>query len=615
MFKRCAFVLLAIAACTELEVETTAEEVLNGTARRDASYPYQVEINGCQGTLISPHWVLSAGHCMRGYGGVFGGDVILERTDPVTGVLHRQESTASIIDGFGQFVHPDFRLCEGFCTSEHDIALLRLNTPFQINSLVSPARLPFAYPAQGTIASIASDIFHGQPRVPGYFSVFEAPIDEIGPGAPYFGDGGFALVDPDSSSCSGDSGSGVVTNDGGRTTVIGIASAGNDISCDDPDDSHTIATDVLLHTDFILDTFRATRWPNTSLQTAPAVCRSAPQRLALGQSRRRADVAEIWASSASPPAASFAVHPSSGFSFGVFEEWARNDGGIDPNSIRWSAGDFDGDGDQDLVAAWNDSNFTTLTLRRSSGASFSHEPWRIKQGAWTGSSVWLPGDFNNDGRTDLVEVKQDGTSSTFLLWRSTGSSFSAPTTMALRQGGWIANAKWNVADFNLDGRDDILASWQDGTATTFTVRTANADGTLTQAHWLARTGGWANNMQFLVGNFDANGGPDVMVMWNDAGMATATFYRNQGNSTFAPGVHWAPRAGGWHDSMRWRAGDFDANGRDEVLAIWNDSGMATMTMRRWESNGSSGLRFEDWAKQRVVWQPSTDWCIGTFDGQ
>lgn len=615
MLKRCAFLLLASAtACTELEVDTTTEEVLNGTARRDAYYPYQVEINGCQGSLISPQWVLSAAHCMRGYGGAFGGNVWLERTDPITGVVHRQDSTASVIDGRGQFVPDDFRACEGFCNNAHDVALLRLNTPFQLNALVSPARLPFANPPQGTIASIASDIFHGQPRVPGYFSVFEAPIDEIGPGTPLHEDGAFRLIDPNSSNCPGDSGSGVVTNDGGRLTATGIVSQGNDIACNDPDGSFTLAADVLAHTDFILDTFRSTRSPNTSLTTEPAVCRSAPQRIALGQSRRRADVAEIWAGNSSPSRASFAVHPSSGFSFGIFEEWALSDGGINPSGIRWTAGDFDGDGDQDLAAAWNDDGSTTLTFRRSSGASFSHEPWATQQGAWTGTSQWLPGDFDNDGRTDLVEVKKDGTSTAFLFWRSTGSSFVTPTT-PFRQGGWVSNAKWNVADFNLDGRDDILANWQEGTTTTFTVRTSNGNGTFAEGHWLPRTGGWANNMQFLVGNFDASGGPDVTVMWNDGGMATATFYRNQGNSTFAPGVHWAPRAGGWHDSIRWRSGDFDANGRDEVLAMWNDNGMASMTMRRWLSNGPSGLRFEDWGQRRVVWQPSTDWCIGTFDGQ
>lgn len=609
MIKRCAFLLLAT-ACADLEVDSITEEVLDGTQQPDAYFPWRVRLgSGCQGALVAPGWVMTAAHCMPGQG-----VITHERTHPITGDVHVQERTWFINENVGYFIPDDYVFCNGFCTNEHDVALIRTNAPFEINELTAPAHLPFRSPEVGTMLTMASR-FHNQPQVPGYLSVYQAPVTAIGPDALGHFAGGFEITDPDSGACKGDSGSGLISNDGGRITATGVASQAN--TADDPNcalpGQNILVMDVARHLDWVLDVFRSQRMPNTTLATAPAVCRTAPQRHGLGESRRRADVAEIWAHGYTNPKASFAIHPSGGDMFGVFEEWAHYEGGINPSNIRWSAGDFDGDGDQDLVAAWNDAGSTTLTLRRSTGASFTTHNWRARWGAWTGTSVWLPGDFDGDGRTDLVEVKQDGAYTSFLLWRSTGSSFAAPTA-PFRQGGWNSATKWNVADFNADGRDDILATWQEGTGTTFTVRTSIGNGTFGVNHWLPQSGGWANNMQFLVGNFDASGGPDVMVAWNDGGKSTLTFYRNQGAS-FAPGIPWATKNGGWHDSVRWRAGDFDADGRDEVLAVWNDGGMATFTMRRWVSNGESGLRVEHWANRRVVWQPSTDWCVGTFDNQ
>jgi hypothetical protein len=101
-----------------------------------------------------------------------------------------------------------------------------------------------------------------------------------------------------------------------------------------------------------------------------------------------------------------------------------------------------------------------------------------------------------------------------------------------------------------------------------------------------------------------------MVAWNDGGNATLTFYRNQGSS-FAPGVAWAVRDGGWSNNMRWSAGNYDADGFDDVFTAWNDAGMHTLTVRR--STGR-GFATSHWSTRTNGWQESTAWCTGVFDG-
>jgi astacin (peptidase family M12A)/VCBS repeat protein len=344
-----------------------------------------------------------------------------------------------------------------------------------------------------------------------------------------------------------------------------------------------------------------------SASEAPAPCRTAPIRLAFGATRKRADVAEIWQDVG--PSSSFALHPSTGTAFAPYQDWARRDGGFSAQ-IRWTAGDFDGDGDQDLLGIWNDAGSNTLTLCRSSGSSFSHEHWAIRQGGWMSTTQWLAGDFDGDGRADVAGVWHDGTGASIAVFRSTGSGFEPHTQWVVRDGGWSDTIKWNVGDFNNDGRADILAAWNDGGLNTLTVRLSTGS-TFTPQHWAIRQGTWMDTTQWLTGDFDGNGTTDVAGVWNDGGQTSFAVFPSTGAS-FSPHSQWAIRAGGWAKNTRWAAGDFNADGRSDLVGMWNDNGMSTLTVRR--STGSSFLH-EHWGVRRGGWQDSASWCAGTFDPQ
>jgi hypothetical protein len=344
--------------------------------------------------------------------------------------------------------------------------------------------------------------------------------------------------------------------------------------------------------------------PNTTL---PAPCRTAPIRVPAGTSPKRADIAEVWQDVQNT--ASFATHLSTGTSFLPFRDWALRDGGFGP-LIRWTAGDFDGDGDQDLLAIWNDGGLNTLTLRRSTGSSFTHEHWAIKQGGWINSTQWLPGDFNGDGRSDVAAVWNQGGLTSIAVYLSTGAGFLPHTQWAVQDGGWSDTTKWSVGNFNGDVRDDLLGVWNHGGLNTLTVRLSSGSS-FAQQHWAIQQGGWANTTQFVVGDFDGNHLDDVAAVWNDGGSTSIAVFPGDG-TRFIGFTQWAVRDGGWSDDTKWAAGDFTADGRSDLFAAWNHAGMSTLTVRH--STGTA-LAQSHWSIRSAGWQDSASWCAGTFDPQ
>jgi len=328
-----------------------------------------------------------------------------------------------------------------------------------------------------------------------------------------------------------------------------------------------------------------------------SLCRSAPTRV-----RVRWDVAAPWDNGGTNEVA---VFPSLGNSFGYHSQWLSAGGFID--TAKWAAGDFNGDGLQDLLAVWNYGGENVLTVRRSTGQSFVHEHWAIQQGGWLDSTEWLPGDFNGDGLVDVAAVWNDWGLTSIAVYLSNGTSFGPHRQWARRDGGWGPEVKWAVGDFDGDGLADIAGIWNDGGENTLTVRRSTGTS-FTHEHWIVRAGGWMDSTIWLSGDYNGDGLGDLAAVWNHGGLTSVAVYPSLGTS-FAYHRQWSVQDGGWIDRIPWTSGDFDGDGRSDLLAVWNNGGSNTLTVRR--STGSS-FAHEHWAQNAGGWMDQTRWCAGKF---
>ena len=180
--------------------------------------------------------------------------------------------------------------------------------------------------------------------------------------------------------------------------------------------------------------------------------------------------------------------------------------GNEPGSL--AAGDFNNDGNLDLVVANYSDNTVSILLGNGNGT------FQAARNLATGQNpaAVAVGDLNGDGKLDVVTASALGVS----VFLGKGDGTFQPRVDYLPQSNGWANTIV-VADFNLDGRLDVLV----GRGNTLSVYLGNGDGTL-QASLDTPVMGSFGLSNFAVRDFNGDGKLDVafinQVNSNNVGM-------------------------------------------------------------------------------------------------
>ncbi len=302
---------------------------------------------------------------------------------------------------------------------------------------------------------------------------------------------------------------------------------------------------------------------------------------------------------------------------------------------RVQVGDFNGDGKTDILrlSGWNtgttdvylsqgDGTFAASILGPSLLVANPDTPWSTLDL----NRVRL-GDFNGDGKTDILRLSGWNTGTTDVYLSQGDGTFAAsvlgPSLGVTNPDTWAALdlARVQVGDFNGDGKTDILrlSGWNTGTTD---VYLSQGDGTFAPAT-LGPSLLVANPdtpwstldlNRVRLGDFNDDGKTDILRLsgWNTG---TTDVYLSQGDGTFAASIL-GPSLGvtnpdTWAalDLARVQLGDFSGDGKTDVLRLsgWNTGTTDVYLSANEATNLLTGLSNGLGANTSIEYLPSTQY--------
>jgi len=194
------------------------------------------------------------------------------------------------------------------------------------------------------------------------------------------------------------------------------------------------------------------------------------------------------------------------------------------------------------------------------------------------------GDFNGDGKTDILWDNETGytdgrSSGNRYLWISNGDGTFAVTTNLAGQDGSYIGWRASLADFNGDGKTDILWDYQgtyaDGRSSGHRILwLSKGDGTFTIVGNLAGVDGYYIGWRAYLADFNGDGRADILWDYEDGytdgrSSGNRVLWISNGDGTFAATSNLAGQDGYY---IGWRASLIDVNGDGKTDILWDYEG-------------------------------------------
>jgi hypothetical protein len=255
-------------------------------------------------------------------------------------------------------------------------------------------------------------------------------------------------------------------------------------------------------------------------------------------------------------------------------------GGLQSGGVAW--GDYDNDGDLDVLASGGTASTRELRIYKNNGngtIDASQIEVDGEGGGLSGGGVaW--GDYDGDGDLDVLASggQTSGSTKELRIYKNNGNGTMDATQIELDTAGggvWYGGVAWG--DYDSDGDLDVLVSGTDGSSSRqLRIYKNNGNGTMDAAQIeVDGAGGGLENSRVSWGDFDNDGDLDVMTSGaTNGGTRELRVYKNNGNGTLnsiqieVDGAGWGVRYGGV------ALGDFDSDGDLDVLANGEDSATA-----------------------------------------
>ncbi len=322
-------------------------------------------------------------------------------------------------------------------------------------------------------------------------------------------------------------------------------------------------------------------------------------------------------------------------------------------------GDFNGDGRTDLMMIYRDPNLDKVSIYHwnaaadgklayaGRGSGGTHAWWNkvIDSDKYKGRA--FTGDFNGDGRTDLMMVYRDPGLNEVSIYHWQADKTGKLAYVGRGSGG--THAYWNIVlgnsnyggkaftgDFNGDGRTDLMMAYRDSNLGQVSIYhwQANKNGKLayvgrgsggTHANWNKVIDSDKYKGRAFTGDFNGDGQTDLMMIYRDPGLGEVSIYHWQADKTGklayvgrgAGGTHAYWNAVVGNNKFRGKAftGDFNGDGRTDLMMIYRDPGLNTVSIYHWHAmeDGRLGYAGRGSGGTHAYWDKVLD--SNTYEGR
>lgn len=264
--------------------------------------------------------------------------------------------------------------------------------------------------------------------------------------------------------------------------------------------------------------------------------------------------------------------------------------------------DIDSDGDLDFaVATGGGAALTPARVYRNDGAGAYPIIWNATESDQNGGLDF--GDYDLDGDPDLV-VSNFQTNDVARVYRNSNGLLTLQWTAPSSETDGMQGIQW--ADYNRDGKLDFAVTSAE--STTSKVYVFAQDNGSWQRVWGSTETGSATNVAW--GDYDKDGDPDLLVLSPGATTLGVILYRND-LSTFTN--VWSLDGAGWNDAA-WADYDSDGDvdfvlGRDGGNRLYRNDGAGTFTLV-WTSTETDNSRSVAWGDYDFDGDP--DLAVGNY---
>jgi len=269
-------------------------------------------------------------------------------------------------------------------------------------------------------------------------------------------------------------------------------------------------------------------------------------------------------------------------------------------------GDYDGDGDLDILLAGRSSGGKITKIYKNNGDdTFSEQTGISLTGVDNASVAW--GDYDNDGDLDILltgKESDDPFTPLSKIYKNDGdNTFSEQTGINLTA---VDNGAVSWADYDKDGDLDILLTgYNDIEEAVSKIYMNNGNETFTEQTGISGV----SNSSVAWGDYNDDGYPDILLTGYNFDVAgkISKVYKNNGNNTFSEqtGISLIAVEGG---SVAW--GDYDNDGDLDILLTGNSDAEGAIS-KIYKNNGDNTFTEQTSETLIGVYNSSVAW--GDYD--